>query len=304
MLNIIRLSDFCGRKNEKNKIKSEIEGTVYSIPVNNIKPNPNQVRKFCNRESLDELIASVKKFGVCQPITVRNINNKFYELISGERRLMAAKAAELDYIPAIILDTNDTKSAVLYLVENKYRQKLSFIEEAEGYYSLKNDYNFTEDEIAVCFGMKTSEINRLLRFMKYSPECRRMIAENNLDQNRAGIVLKIPDEQIRKTTLRKVCEMDLSIQKTAEIVDLEIEKIKAEEFIYCEQKVKMGCLDTRLLMNTVKKSVDIMKKSGIGVEYQVENQCDETKIIISIPSVKSEEATTKTNNEININKLY
>lgn len=217
---------------------------------------------------------------------------------------MAAKAAELDYIPAIILDTNDTKSAVLYLVENKYRQKLSFIEEAEGYYSLKNDYNFTEDEIAVCFGMKTSEINRLLRFMKYSPECRRMIAENNLDQNRAGIVLKIPDEQIRKTTLRKVCEMDLSIQKTAEIVDLEIEKIKAEEFIYCEQKVKMGCLDTRLLMNTVKKSVDIMKKSGIGVEYQVENQCDETKIIISIPSVKSEEATTKTNNEININKLY
>ena len=116
-----------------------------------------------------------------------------------------------------------------------------------------------------------------------------MIVENDLDQSRAGIVLKIPDEQIRKATLRKVCEMDLSIQKTAEIVDLEIEKIKAEEFIYCEQKVKMGCLDSRLLMNTVKKSVDIMKKSGIGVEYEVENQCDETKIIISIPSAKTEE---------------
>ena len=143
MLNIAKLSNFCGRKNEKSKIKSEIEGEVYNIPVNNIKPNPNQVRKFCNRENLDELISSVKKFGVCQPITVRTINNKFYELISGERRLMAAKAAELDYIPAIILDTNDTKSAVLYLIENKYRQKLSFIEEAEGYYSLKNDYNFT-----------------------------------------------------------------------------------------------------------------------------------------------------------------
>lgn len=294
MLNIAKLSNFCGRKNEKSKIKSEIEGEVYNIPVNNIKPNPNQVRKFCNRENLDELISSVKKFGVCQPITVRTINNKFYELISGERRLMAAKAAELDYIPAIILDTNDTKSAVLYLIENKYRQKLSFIEEAEGYYSLKNDYNFTEDEIAVCFGMKTSDINKMLRFMKYSPECRRMIAENDIDRNRAGCILRIPDEQIRKATLRKVCDMDLSIQKTAEIVDLEIEKIKAEEFIYCEQKVKMGCVDTRLLMNTVKKSVDIMQKSGIGVEYEVENQCDETKIIISIPISKTEETSKNT----------
>ena len=130
--------------------------------------------------------------------------------------------------------------------------------------------------------------------MKYSPECRRMIAENDIDQNRAGFVLRIPDEQIRKATLRKVCDMDLSIQKTAEIVDLEIEKIKAEEFIYCEQKVKMGCVDARLLMNTVKKSVDIMQKSGIGVEYEVENQCDETKIIISIPISKTEETSKNT----------
>lgn len=130
--------------------------------------------------------------------------------------------------------------------------------------------------------------------MKYSPECRRMIAENDIDQNRAGCILRIPDEQIRKATLRKVCDMDLSIQKTAEIVDLEIEKIKAEEFIYCEQKVKMGCVEARLLMNTVKKSVDIMQKSGIGVEYEVENQCDETKIIISIPISKPEETSKNT----------
>ena len=88
--------------------------------------------------------------------------------------------------------------------------------------------------------------------------------------------------------------MEVSIKKTAEIVDLEIEKIKAEEFIYCEQKVKMGCVDTRLLMNTVKKSVDIMQKSGIGVEYEVENQRDETKIIISIPISKTEETSKNT----------
>ena len=84
-----------------------------------------------------------------RPILVRNINNKFYELISGERRLMAAKGAGLDKIPAIILTVSDNRSAVISLLENTQRQNLSFIEEAEGFYSLKEDYGFTEDEIDV-----------------------------------------------------------------------------------------------------------------------------------------------------------
>ncbi len=284
MLNLIKFSDLCGKKNVKCVSETEKESMVCQIPVNEIKPNPNQLRKFFKRESIDELICSVKKFGVCQPILVRNINNKFYELISGERRLMAAKCAGLEKIPAIILTVSDNRSAIISLLENTQRQNLSFIEEAEGFYSLKEDYGFTEDEISASFGLRLSDVNRKLRFMTFTPECRRIIAEGGISSNHAALVLKIPDDVIRKSILRKISDMGLSIQKTAEIVESEIEKLKADDIIFSEQKEKRNFSDMRLLTNTVKRSVELMNRSGIGAGYEVENGEGGTKIIISIPN--------------------
>ncbi|MCJ7856148.1 ParB/RepB/Spo0J family partition protein [Lachnospiraceae bacterium NSJ-143] len=285
MLNIIKFSDFRGRKSVKEVLEADSDERVFCIPVNDIKPNPNQVRKFFKREALDELTASVKKFGVCQPITVRYINNKFYELISGERRLMAAKAAGLDKIPALVLNVNDNRSAVLSLLENLQHQNLSFIEESEGFYSLKEDYGFTEEEIAVSFGLRVSDVNRKIRFMNFTPECRRIIAESGISIIHAALVLKIPDDLVRKSILRKIVDMDLSVQKTAEIVDSEIEKLKADDILLSEQKEKRGFSDMRLLTNSVKRSVELMNRSGIGAGYEVENGDGGTKIIISIPNV-------------------
>ncbi len=284
MLNIIKFSDLCGKKNIKCSSEAEKEGVVCQIPVNEIKPNPNQLRKFFKRESIDELTCSVKKFGICQPILVRNINNKFYELISGERRLMAAKGAGLETIPAIILTVSDNKSAVISLLENTQRQNLSFIEEAEGFYSLKEYYGFTEEEIASSFGIRVSDVNRKLRFMTFTPECRRIIAEGCISPEHAALVLKIPDDIIRKSILRKISDMGLTLQKTAEIVENEIEKLKADDIIFSEQKEKRNFSDMRLLTNTVKRSVELMNRSGIGAGYEVENDDCGTKIIISIPN--------------------
>ncbi len=284
MLNLIKFSDLCGKKNVNCVSGTEKEGVVCHIPVNEIKPNPNQLRKFFKRESIDELICSVKKFGVCQPILVRNINNKFYELISGERRLMAAKGAGLEKIPAIILTVSDNRSAVISLLENTQRQNLSFIEEAEGFYSLKEDYGFTEEEIASSFGLRVSDVNRKLRFMTFTPECRRIIAESGISSSHASLVLKIPDDLIRKSILRKISDMGLSVQKTSEIVESEIERLKADDIIFSEQKEKRNFSDMRLLTNTVRRSVELMNRSGIGAGYEVENDEGGTKIIISIPN--------------------
>lgn len=285
MLNIIKFSDFKNKKMNKETENNRIDNSIYNVNVNDIKPNPNQVRKFIKREALDELISSVKKYGVCQPILVRNINNKFYELISGERRLMAAKAAGLDTIPAIIVSVSDNKSAVLSLLENVQRQNLSFIEEAEGFFSLKEDYGLSEEEIAQTFGIRSGDVSKKLRFMKFTPECRRIIAESGISQQHAAIVLKIPDDIIRKSILRKISDMDLSLQKTAEITECEIDKLKADDIIYSEQKEKRSFTDMRLLTNTVKRSVDLMNKSGIDAEYEVQKEENETKIIISIPGI-------------------
>lgn len=286
MLNIIKFSDLRGKKNI-NSLHDElnVKDGVYDIPVNDIKPNPNQPRKFLRRDELDLLTESVKKFGVCQPIKVRFINNKFYEIISGERRLMAAKAAGLEKIPAIILNISDSKGAVLSILENMYFQKLNFIEEAEGYNSLVEDYGYSEKEIASMFGMRDIEVSKKLRFMRFNAECRRIIVESGISKEHALIVLKIPDQQIQRSILRKISDSKLSLKKTEELVEYEIEKIKSDELIFSEQKEKRNFTDMRLLTNTVKRSVDLMKKSGVEAGYEVEQSGEETKIIISIPKM-------------------
>ena len=115
---------------------------VMEIPIENIVPNPYQPRKVFSQAALEELSNSIKVYGILQPITVRQKDDK-YELIAGERRFRAAKLANLQAVPAIINNMSDESSAVLALLENLQREDLNFIEEAEAYYNLMNDHNFT-----------------------------------------------------------------------------------------------------------------------------------------------------------------
>ncbi len=116
---------------------------VLYLGINKIMPNKDQPRQFFDDDSLKELSMSIKEYGVLQPLTVRYIRGK-YHLIAGERRLRASKLAGLKYVPAIIINLDDEKSAVLALIENLQRQDLNYIEEAFGYYKLLNEYNITQ----------------------------------------------------------------------------------------------------------------------------------------------------------------
>jgi len=271
-------------KNDEEKIIESYD-YIYKINVNDIKPNPNSVRRAIRYDRLDELTESVKNFGIIEPVLLRNINNKFYEIVDGERRLMAAKSAGIEYIPSVILNISDDKSAFLYLIENSKRDNLSFIEEAEGIFNIKNDYGYSEEEISSLTGLRESDIRKYLKLMDFSPESRSIIAENNISFDHCMYVLKIPDEKIRKNVLRKVVNEKYSIEKTKEEVNFEIERIKNEDIIFFEQKEKRSIADMRLFTNSVKKSIDLMNKSGIGAEYEVEKNENSTKIIISIPVI-------------------
>ena len=113
---------------------------IKYIPINSIRPNPYQPRKNFNKRALDELSQSIKSFGIIQPISVRRLTDKSYELIAGERRLRATEIAKISEIPAIILDYRDSESAMIALVENLQREDLNFLEEAEGFNSLIYDH--------------------------------------------------------------------------------------------------------------------------------------------------------------------
>ena len=138
---------------------------VMEIPIENIVPNPYQPRKVFSQAALEELSNSIKVYGILQPITVRQKDDK-YELIAGERRFRAAKLANLQAVPAIINNMSDESSAVLALLENLQREDLNFIEESLGYENLIKEHNFTQQQLAEKLGKNQSTIANKLRILK------------------------------------------------------------------------------------------------------------------------------------------
>ena len=256
---------------------------IEYIPVNEIKPNPNQPRKFFDLSALNELTESVKLYGVCQPITVRLINGRSYELVAGERRLRAAKSAGLEKIPAIVMTMTDNKSALMAMVENLQRQNLSFIEEAEGYSCLVNDYGLTQDELAKKVGKSQSAVANKLRILRLPPHILKTIYENGLTERHARALLKIPDEVIQKSILDKVISQELNVKNTEALVNEMAEKIKNSEVFEIEKKGIHSVSDSRLIINTVKKTVDVINKTGVDARYTIDETENGTEITIFVP---------------------
>lgn len=150
---------------------------------------------------------SIKVYGIIQPITVRAKDGK-YELIAGERRLRAAKLAELKTIPAIINNMNDESSAVLALLENLQREDLNFIEEAIGYENLIKEHAFTQQQLAEKLGKNQSTVANKLRILKLPNDIKMKLIENNLTERHARAFLKLPSEDLMQSVLDKVIKMN------------------------------------------------------------------------------------------------
>ena len=171
-------------------------GKIIDISINLVKPNPNQPRQFFDPEQLTSLAKSISQDGIIQPLTVRKVNN-YFELISGERRLRAAKLAGLRSVPCIIVDISDERSAVLALIENIQRSDLNFFEEAEAISILIKEYGMTQEDAAIRLGMAQSTIANKLRLLKLTSIERKMIISNNLSERHARALLKLDDADIR-----------------------------------------------------------------------------------------------------------
>ena len=273
----IRFYDFFQKKNSSKDDKKVLE-----LSVDEIKPNPNQPRKYFNKEALEELVNSIKEFGVMQPVTVRLINGHCYELVCGERRLRAAKLAGLATIPAIVITINDNKSALIAITENIQRQNLNYIEEALGYQSLIEDYGLTQEEVAQKLGKSQSSIANKIRILRLSDNIKGLLLDHSLTERHARAFLKIPDEKVREEVVLKVIANELNVKKTEELVEETIEKIRESTIVVNDQRIKRHFGDIRLITNTIKKSVEIMKNSGIDAVYRVEERVGGYEIVINI----------------------
>ena len=188
------------------------------VPISSISPNPRQPRTVFDEDALNELIASIKEIGILQPPVVRKVSEGRYELIMGERRLRAAKAAGLTTIPVIIRQTPDNELLREALIENIHRSQLNPLEEAAAYAGLLTDFGCTHDELAMKLGRSRPLISNTLRLLNLPPTVQRKVAAGVISAGHARALLGLSDEkEIEKLANRIVAE-GLSVRATEEIV--------------------------------------------------------------------------------------
>lgn len=261
-----------------------IQPEIKYIPVDSIRPNPYQPRKDFNKKSLEELSQSIKSFGLIQPISVRKLQNESYELVAGERRLRASELAELEEIPAIIVEYRDNESAMIALIENLQREDLNFIEEAEGYNNLIVDHGFTQQQLAEKMGKSQSTIANKLRLLKLPEDIKKDLLDHNLTERHGRALLKLSDDKLKREVLDKVIKNELNVSKTESLVnDILDDLISEDEDVKEEKQNIKGLISTRIYLNTIKKAYTAIKESGVDAQYLEKDKGEYVEVTIQIP---------------------
>ena len=195
------------------------DGTgLIDIPVDALVPNPNQPRVHFDEESLNDLAASIKEVGVLQPLLVRLLPNKSYQLIAGERRWRAAKKAGLTHVPAVVRETDDLTSVENALVENLHRQDLSPLEEASAYQQLIDEFNMTHDSVAKRVGKSRSAVSNSLRLLGLPASIQGLIADGRLSAGHAKVLLGTDDRAFQEALAKRVVSEGLSVRALEDAV--------------------------------------------------------------------------------------
>ena len=188
------------------------------VPINHIFPNPRQPRIVFDETALNELIASIKAVGILQPPVVRKVSDNKYELIMGERRFRAAKAAGLTSIPVIIRQTPDNELLRDALIENIHRSNLNPLEEGAAYAQLLSDFGCTHDELALKLGRSRPLISNTIRLLNLPDSVQRKVAAGVISAGHARALLGLTDaNEIEKLASRIVAE-GLSVRAVEEII--------------------------------------------------------------------------------------
>lgn len=256
-----------------------MEKTINYVAIESISPNLYQPRKVFDDESIADLAQSIKVYGIIQPLSVRKINNDYYELIAGERRLRAAKEAGLKEVPVIICNIDDKDSAAIALLENLQREDLNFYEEALAYDNLIKVHSYTQDQLSEVIGKKQSTIANKLRLLKLDKKVVDLLIDNKLTERHGRALLKLSSSDLQLKILDTVIKNGLNVKKTEELIERELEKINnLGKAIDGKKRIK-GAFSPAIYVNTVKQVFD---KFGVNAKYRSKELEDSIQVIITI----------------------
>ncbi len=264
-------------------------GRVIYLKPDELAPNPVQPRKRFDEESLSELCESIKSYGILNPLTVR-ARNGGYELVAGERRLRAAKLAGLTEVPCILLDIDIQDSNLIALIENLQRRDLDFIEEATGLYQLIRIFGLSQEEAARRIGKSQSAVANKLRLLKLPEDILEALRENGLTERHGRALLRLSTPQKQRAALEYILENDLTVAATDAYVDALLQSPAPEpeeEKEQAQPKRSFILKDVRVFLNTLSRSLDMMKQGGIDAGMRREETEDSLILTISIPKNKN-----------------
>lgn len=186
---------------------------ILHVPVGDIVPNPHQPRREFHADELEELISSVKEYGILQPLTVTERANGTYELIAGERRLRSAKEAGLKTVPVILRGATELEKLELALIENIQRSDLSPIEEAHSYAKLSDEFGLTQEEIAQKVGKSRPVVANTLRLLNLPSDMQLALSDGKISMSSARVLCGMDDPKEQKSMFDRMLQGDFNVRQ-------------------------------------------------------------------------------------------
>lgn len=287
------LSDLFGSGKSKKKTENgedvllevlKKQKHVQEIAVHQIVPNRFQPRKVFNEEKLDELARTIHIHGLIQPIILRKYEENKYEIVAGERRFRAMQLLEWKEVPAIVQELSDNETASVALIENLQREELTAIEEAEAYQGLMALNELTQEALAQRIGKSQSFIANKLRLLKLAEPLKEALLNRTITERHGRGVLALSHEE-QNELLSIIIKKKLTVKETERLVKQKVvEKNNTQE--QPKKRVRKFSKDLRLALNTINKSVELIKETGMPLEATEEDLEDVYRITIEIKKDK------------------
>ncbi len=260
---------FFNQENENNRDQ------IVEIKVDKIKVNPFQPRQQFNQAEIEELAQSIKNFGLIQAITVRQKKDS-YELIAGERRLRAARVLNKEVIPAVVKDFGDQQMAEIALIENLQRKDLNFLEEAQAYQRLLEEFDLTQKELAARVSKSQSTIANKLRLLNLPIQIREKLMAADLSERHGRALLQLENADQQLAVIEEIKEKELNVRDSEKLIKKQQQPAKKKK------KIKHVADDLRLFANSLEKRISEINDSGINVEFERSDEQDSIEYYIKI----------------------
>ena len=289
-LQLLMFREECFIVNLFSTLKEKAKNKIELTPIDMIVPNKHHSRLNIDSTEIKQLAQNLKDHGILQPLIVKKLENDMREIISGHRRFLAAKEANILKLPTISVDVCDKKIPILSLSENLHRTNLSFFEEANALFKLIYEFKFSQEMISTSLGVTQQFITDRLKVLKLSNNVKTLITTNNLTLQHALLLSKINNTTHQLKIIEMVVEKKLDVNQTNELISNYIENNLSMNFNKSNNNANKGTVyiikDVKLFDNTISEAIDIMNKSGVGAS-SVKNECDKfIEYIIQIPKNK------------------